>query len=282
VADPPRAYSHWGWIDHHTYVGNLLKFVDGGRDLNDFDIVSFRYVDAPHIFTSGQLTIYRNAPSTNFLWQRIDRKTLTRVFNRDEAAKGATQSMVFDEFWSSNNAIFSPADTGVRIKISFVSGLSPTIIAARVKHLASDAADKPMIVAAPSKKYPEALPTLYRNHLAGYEQRLRQKAQWTPTVKGETWRDVRVPADEIAGRFMNRKALLPKHRGFFSFWRDSAGQWFERTPDPQIVTTDSETGALLYYEVVLAHTRKSLCSVAAAELRSFNASRPRFEGCFLQ
>ena len=200
-----EAYTHWGWIDQHTSVGNLAKFL-GVRfgepsDLDRFDVVSFRFLDAAHIFTSGQLSIFRNTPVVNHMWESVPTKHLAETFDRDpsdpkvrlccsvETRRGgvcslspppppcparlhpfhgnATQvgrSMVFDEFRGSNAFIEAKASTRIRIKVTFVAALSPEVIVARVEP-GSDAAG-----AAPSEALGGAL-------LAGPAVTMQQSAQ---------------------------------------------------------------------------------------------------------
>lgn len=95
------AYTHWGWIDQHTSVGNVAKFLRVGLeepgDLDLFDVISFRFLDAAHIFTSGQLSIFRDTPLVNHMWESVPKKHLIETFDRDASDPNVRMSSSTDE-----------------------------------------------------------------------------------------------------------------------------------------------------------------------------------------
>ena len=305
------SYTHWGWIDQHTSMGDLAKFLhvkqpgkssDGSiqSDLDMFDVLSFRFLDAAQIFTSGQLSIFRDIRVVNHIWESVGAERIKETFDRDATDPHVGRSLVFDEFRGSNAIILAPLSTRIRIKVSFVSALGPLLIVAQV------AGGEGRLIAAASahKDAAKSLQAQFDATAAAHNAaaKRRNNAQSQPLKLGvetaavgddttriggaplqPTWRDVALKQGDIAGRWLGTHLALPD-RGFFTFWRDRDGRWFKRVPAAFAYSSSlSRRGAVVeggeimggvikHFDVVLTHTRGALCVIQASEVDTFSAS----------
>eukprot|EP00924_Labyrinthula_sp_SR-Ha-C_P005547 snap_masked-scaffold_68-processed-gene-0.45-mRNA-1 protein AED:1.00 eAED:1.00 QI:0/-1/0/0/-1/1/1/0/359 len=69
-----RKYTHWGWTDTHTYLGNLSHFLS--NELLNSDVISFLETSANGIFTSGTLSLFTTKKE---IWSNMEEEVVLRT-----------------------------------------------------------------------------------------------------------------------------------------------------------------------------------------------------------
>jgi len=66
-------YTHWGWIDVHGFLGDILGPASHfGRDFENYDVVSVLKITRPQrAYTRGALSVFKNNDHINRLFYRI-------------------------------------------------------------------------------------------------------------------------------------------------------------------------------------------------------------------
>lgn len=62
-------YTHWGYTDFDTIVGQLPRFIERS-ELTEHHIVTYSFGDTEAVYLRGQWTVHRNTPGVNRLWRQ--------------------------------------------------------------------------------------------------------------------------------------------------------------------------------------------------------------------
>jgi hypothetical protein len=276
---PPGGYSHWAWIDDHTTLGDLGRYLAGGRALSRADVLTIRTFqgDAKEIFTAGQFSVFRHVDSVSRLWELMDPAMVTRAFNRSGRhwdAQGTREgsSMNVDEYTFSNAVLHAPcsfAGACIRWRVYVAGATGPQLVGASVP---SDG----RLVAAPRVGTSTAEVAANAAELRAMWERSRRHGNRTVRLRS-------VPPGRWEGKDLGAAD------GFFVFWSNSTGRWFKRALKQSTLGAALDaSGRVLYYEPALIHTRPPLCQLDQAVVRDFSEQgrRPEIlrdpERCWLE
>eukprot|EP01065_Artemidia_motanka_P007963 TRINITY_DN13986_c0_g1_i3.p1 TRINITY_DN13986_c0_g1~~TRINITY_DN13986_c0_g1_i3.p1 ORF type:complete len:902 (+),score=236.32 TRINITY_DN13986_c0_g1_i3:66-2708(+) len=104
-------YTHWGWADGHAYIADLLRHTNGGRDLRDNDVVTFKEPGSWSLFTSGTLSVFKNTVVGREAWRSANMSVVRRTL-------ADPQNNQNDEYLISNAILLdSPATVLVHFRL---------------------------------------------------------------------------------------------------------------------------------------------------------------------
>lgn len=277
-----RQYSHWAWTDKDTFIGDLSQHITA-YDLAQAEIIGIggtKHGAKVMLSTYGQLAIFQNSERVNKA-MLLDRDLLIKQFKNLGRNSGNT-----DEYAFNKHVLAGQGRDGVRppLKLLYivygVRKRHATLVKTRVetepyKLIATSTcfAGKPdeggavKLCRKPDDREGWHAMQMFRTTFEQYE--------------GGT---ARVPTAEIecCGWWMG-KNLLPKHTGFFKFYRGADGGWWKRRAFEQspgfirMINAKGGTGdrkrVIQWKRAILTHARQRVCVIPESEQESWIPGR---------